>query len=312
MISQHLQLLKNAPSLTSPPHLLQSTLMLGASCPLFRLHSHGASNGDNVHLPPPTPVGGRSSLGPLREGPLSPVVLNKSCHIPSHMSLTLMDVDHPPHPCNLSGPHDLLTHGLACHVLHHSIPQLQVPTEELSTSDSPPCPPCAHSPGPKFQTCFPSSHQMVGPAMPTAAHSPYPCENFHQSECVMPWEPSRPPLEHLVTGNGANQSTLVTICSNHTTRRVPLVLTMVVPIQWKYPLILPSAHHTAHHACTFWESKPPSGPPGSPLSPCFFQRHFISFPVNSYSAHSSIHQSPIWVNPECILSLCLIPAFSEF
>lgn len=44
----------------------------------------------------------------------------------------------------------------------------------------------------------------------------------------------------IVTGNGADRSTLVIIRSNHTTRRVPLDLTIVVPARWKHPLVPPT------------------------------------------------------------------------
>ncbi|KAI9566990.1 TPR-like protein [Boletus coccyginus] len=311
VISQRLQLLKNAqatggqlpaapgpqdvhptayasavvppPGLTGPPLLLQSTSTSGAPRPLFRSDSRGPSNGDNVHLPPPpAQLGGRSSPGPFRGGPPPPVVLDESRHIPSHTPLAPMDVDRPLHPRDFSGPREGSTRGPVGHqnlLLHHPIPQPQVPTEELrasaarattghsqeyfsrsmrppSTSASPPPPPRARSPGPGFQA-YPAGRQQVGPAVPTAPRSPYPREPLRQGERDMPWERRGPPPEHHRDWERGR------------------------PEYPYYPSRSPGPHHrggspmetsprsahpTAHHPRAFWESKPPSGPP-HPRSP---------------------------------------------
>ncbi|KAH0838714.1 TPR-like protein [Lanmaoa asiatica] len=319
VISQRLQLLKNAqatggqlpaapgpqdvhptayasavvppPGLTGPPLLLQSTSTSSASRPLFRSDSRGPSNGDNVHLPPPPPpVGGRSSPGPFRGGPPPPVVLDESRHLPSHTPLAPMDVDRPPHHRDFSGPREPPTRGPAGHqnlLLHHPVPQPQVPTEELrtsathvttghsqeyfnrpmrapSTSASPPPPPRARSPGPGFQTYPPSNRQPVGPAAPTAPRSPYPREPLRQGERDMPWERRGPPPEHHrdwergrpeYPGHHSQQP--------YYPSRSPGPHHRVASPLETSPR---SAHPTVHHPRAFWESKPPSGPP-HPRSP---------------------------------------------
>lgn len=318
VISQRLQLLKNAqatggqlpaapgpqdvhptayasavvppPGLTGPPLLLQSTSTSSASRPLFRSDSRGPSNGENVHLPPPpAPVGGRSSPGPFRGGPPPPVVLDESRHIPSHTPLAPMDVDRPPHHRDFSGPREAPTRGPAGHqnlLLHHPVPQPQLPTEELrasaahattghgqeffnrpmrapSTSVSPPPPLRAgRSPGPGFQAYPSSVRQPVGPAVPTAPRSPYPREPLHQSD--MPWERRGPPPEHHrdwergrpeYPGHHSQQP--------YYPSRSPGPHHRVASPLETSPR---SAHPTAHHPRAFWESKPPSGPP-HPRSP---------------------------------------------
>ncbi|KAF9224085.1 hypothetical protein BS17DRAFT_808373 [Gyrodon lividus] len=103
-------------------------------------------------------------------------------------------------------------------LLHHPVPQQQVPTEELrssaahgpdqyreyfsrplrvpSTSVSHP-PPRTRSPGPSFQLYHPSSRQPVGPAQSASQCSPpsYPREPLHQGERDMAWERRGPPPE---------------------------------------------------------------------------------------------------------------------
>jgi hypothetical protein len=130
--------------LTGPPLLLQSTTTsTSSSRPLFRSDSRGPPSGD-VHLPPPPiPVGSRSSPGPFRGGPPPPVVLDETRHIPSHTPLAPMDVDRPAHHRDFSGPRDGATRGPAGHqniLLHHPVPQQQVPTDELRSS-------AVHGPG---------------------------------------------------------------------------------------------------------------------------------------------------------------------
>ncbi|KAF9229813.1 TPR-like protein [Gyrodon lividus] len=282
IISQRLQLLKNAqatggqlpaapgpqdvhptayasavvppPGLTGPPLLLQSTST--SSRPLFRSDSRGPPSADNVHLPPPpAPLGGRSSPGPFRGGPPPPVVLDESRHIPSHTPLAPMDVDRPPHHRDFSGPRDGATRGPAGHqniLLHHPVPQQQVPTDELrssavhgpgqhqeyfnrplrvpSTSASPPPPPRARSPGLSFQAYPSSGRQPVGPAQPAAQRSPP-----SYSREPQPNYPSRSPGSHHRAASPMETSPR-------------------------------SAHPSAHHSRPYWDSKPPSGPP-HPRSP---------------------------------------------
>lgn len=320
VISQRLQLLKNAqatggqlpaapgpqdvhptayasavvppPGLTGPPLLLQSTSTSGASRPLFRSDSRGPSNGDNVHLPPPpAPVGGRSSPGPFRGGPPPPVVLDESRHIPSHTPLAPMDVDRPPHHRDFSGPREAPTRGPAGHqnlLLHHPVPQPQVPTEELrasaanvttghrdeyfnrsvrapstSASPPPPPPPRVRSPGPGFPAYPPSSRQQVGPAAPIAPRSPYPRDSLRQGERDMPWERRGPPPEHHRDWDRGRPE----YPGHHSQQpyypsRSPGPHHRVTSPLETSPR---SAHPTAHHP-RFWDSKPPSGP-SHPRSP---------------------------------------------
>ncbi|KAF9242359.1 TPR-like protein [Melanogaster broomeanus] len=324
VISQRLQLLKNAqatggqlpaapgpqdvhptayasavvppPGLTGPPLLLQATsTSTSSSRPSFRSDSRGPSSGDNVHLPPPpAPVGGRTSPGPFRGGPPPPVVLDETRHMPSHTPLAPMDVDRPPHHRDFSGPRDIATRGPAGHqnlLLHHPVPQQQVPTEELrssaahgpgqhqeyfnrplrapSTSVSPP-PPRARSPGPSFQPYPPSSRQPVGPAQPASQRSPpsYPREPLRQGERDMPWERRGPPPEHHrdwsqrgrpeYPGHPSQQNYHSRSPGPHHRAGSPMETSPR------------SSHPSAHHSRPYWDSKPPSGPPhprSPPLAP---------------------------------------------
>ncbi|KAG9310296.1 TPR-like protein [Chiua virens] len=276
------------PGLTGPPLLLQSTSTSSASRPLFRSDSRGPSNGDNVHLPPPpAPVGGRSSPGPFRGGPPPPVVLDESRHLPSHTPLAPMDVDRPPHHRDFSGPREGPTRGPAGHqnlLLHHPIPQPQVPTEELrasaahvstshnqeyfnrgmrppSASASPP--PRARSPGAGFQPYPPSSRQPVGPAAPTAPRSPYPREPLRGAEREMPWERRGPPPEHHRDWERRSDYPGHHSQPPYYPSRSPGPHHRAASPMETSPR---SAHPSVHHPRPFWESKPPSGPP-HPRSP---------------------------------------------
>jgi len=177
VISQHLQLLKNAqatggqlpaapgpqdvhptayagamvppPGLTGPPLLLQST---STRPPIFQPQSSGPPSGDNLHLPPPAPApASRSSPGPFRGGPPPPVVLDESRHMPSHTPLAPMDVDHPPHTRD-SGP--LLLQSTSTHPpifrpqSSSSNMAIPFPTMTFRPPSSPPLP-MAWSPGGK-------------------------------------------------------------------------------------------------------------------------------------------------------------------
>ncbi|KIJ21344.1 hypothetical protein PAXINDRAFT_104349 [Paxillus involutus ATCC 200175] len=278
--------------LTGPPLLLQSTTTsTSSSRPLFRSDSRGPPSGD-VHLPPPPiPVGSRSSPGPFRGGPPPPVVLDETRHIPSHTPLAPMDVDRPAHHRDFSGPRDGATRGPAGHqniLLHHPVPQQQVPTDELrssavhgpgqhqeyfnrplrvpSASASPPPLPRTRSPGPSFQPYPPSSRQPVGPAQPAGQRSPpsYPREPVRQSERDMAWERRGPPPEHHRDWEQRGRQEYP---GHHS--------------QQSYPSRSPGPHHRAaspmetsprsshpstHHPRPYWDSKPPNGPP-HPRSP---------------------------------------------
>lgn len=320
VISQRLQLLKNAqatggqlpaapgpqdvhptayasavvppPGLTGPPLLLQSTSTSSASRPLFRSDSRGPPNGDNVHLPPPpAPVGGRSSPGPFRGGPPPPVVLDESRHLPSHTPLAPMDVDRPPHHRDFVGPREAPTRGPVGHqnlLLHHPVPQPQVPTEELrasaahvttghreeyfnrsmrapSTSASPPPLPRARSPGPGFQAYPHSSRQTTGPAAPTAPRSPYSREPLRQGERDMPWERRGPPPEHHRDWerprpeHPGHHSQAPYYASRSPGPHHRAASPMETSPR--------SAHPTTHHPRAFWESKPPPHPRSPPPGP---------------------------------------------
>ncbi|KAJ7037454.1 TPR-like protein [Mycena alexandri] len=214
------------PGLTGPPLLLQSTNQR----PVFRTDSRGPPT--EISLPPPSQVGaGRSSPGPFRGGPPPPVILDESRHPPSHTPLAPMEVDRPPthgrdyppsssrEPSSSRGPigHQSL-------LLHHPIPQQQIPAEEIRngghlhhqesyftrhrpTSASMSPPPHASRirspPPPPFQSYPPSSSssrgQPGGPGQPPQ-RSPRTFPAHEQIRTGEPpemgWERRAPPAEH--------------------------------------------------------------------------------------------------------------------
>ncbi|KAJ7630409.1 TPR-like protein [Roridomyces roridus] len=127
------------PGLTGPPLLLQST----SQRPPFRTDSRGPGE---ISLPPPSQVGaGRSSPGPFRGGPPPPVILDDSRHPPSHTPLAPMEVDRPPplhsrdYPPSSSRDAPSGGRGPIGHqslLLHHPVPQQQIPAEEIRNGGS--------------------------------------------------------------------------------------------------------------------------------------------------------------------------------
>ncbi|KIJ06322.1 hypothetical protein PAXINDRAFT_20478 [Paxillus involutus ATCC 200175] len=202
----------------------------------------------------------------------------------------MSDVDRPAHHRDFSGPRDSATRGPAGHqniLLHHPVPQQQVPTDELqsavhgpgqhqeyfnhpirvpSASASPPPLPRTRSPGPSFQPYPPSSRQPVGPAQPAGQRSPpsYPCEPVRQGEHDVAWECRGPPPEHHRDWERCGRPEYP---GHHS--------------QQSYPSRSPGPHHRAmslmetsprsshpstHHPRPYWDSKPPNGTP-HPRSP---------------------------------------------
>ena len=213
------------PGLTGPPLLLQSANQR----PVFRTDSRGPPN--EISLPPPSQVGvGRTSPGPFRGGPPPPVILDESRPMPSHTPLAPMDVDRPPvHTREYSGSaREGASRGPLGHqnlLLHHPVPQQQVPAEDirssahgqvhhqesyftrpprpLSRSVSPPSHSTrARSPPPPFQSYPPPNRQPVGPAQPSAVPSQrsprtYPIHEPGRSvDQDMGWDRRPPPNDH--------------------------------------------------------------------------------------------------------------------
>ncbi|KAH7907526.1 TPR-like protein, partial [Hygrophoropsis aurantiaca] len=314
VISQRLQLLKNAqatsgqlpaapgpqdvhptayasavvppPGLTGPPLLFQPT----STRPLFRTDSRGPP-GENIHLPPPPAPVSRSSPGPFRGGPPPPVVLDESRHMPSHTPLAPMDVDRPPHHREFSGSgREAASRGPVGHqnlLLHHPVPQPQIPTEELrnppvhgpgqhqeyfgrplrvpSASVSPP----PHSsrprsPGANFQNYPPPSRQAVGPAQPSmvaSQRSPpsYPREPMRSGEQEPGWERRGPPPPNPTREPRRGRA------EYHSHPPQPYYPSRS-PGPHRAPSPMETSPRSAHPSRTYWDSKPPSGPP-HPRSP---------------------------------------------
>ncbi|KAH9965579.1 hypothetical protein BJV74DRAFT_890217 [Russula compacta] len=124
-------------AIVPPPSLTGLSLILQAEQlprPIFCLDSRGPDGG--LPLPPPSQVGaGWSSPGPFRGGPPPPVILDETCHIPSHPPLAPMEVDCPPHTQDYSGSScDGPSCGPIGHqnlLLHHPLPQQQVPAKDI-------------------------------------------------------------------------------------------------------------------------------------------------------------------------------------
>ncbi|KAG6333438.1 hypothetical protein ID866_5652 [Astraeus odoratus] len=316
VISQRLQLLRNAqatgsqlpaapgpqdvhptaytnatvppPGLTGPPLLLQST----STRPLLRSESRGPGNNEGLHLPPPPAPVSRSSPGPFRGGP-PPVSIDESRHPPSHTPLAPMDVDRTHHR-DFSGPaRDTAGRGPAGHqnLLHHPVPQQQLPTEELrssaahgpgphpeyfnrplhvpSASASPVPHPRARSPTGNFPAYPPLSRpQPVGPAQPSSIPSSqrtppsYPREPVRSAD--RDWDRRGPPEHHRDWDREPRSRSeypgRVSQQSYYPSRSPPRA-------QSPMDTSPRSAHPSTHHSRPYWDSKPPSGPPRSPPPP---------------------------------------------
>ncbi|KAJ7480062.1 TPR-containing protein Mql1 [Mycena galericulata] len=207
------------PGLTGPPLLLQST----SQRPVFRTDSRGPPA--EISLPPPSQVGaGRTSPGPFRGGPPPPVILDDSRHPPSHTPLAPMEVDRPhardyPPSSSRDPPSSRGPIGHQSLLLHHPVPQQQIPAEEIrngghlhhqesyftrrapSASMSPP----THNsrirspPPPQFPP-YPSSSrgQPSGPGQPQRSPRTFPAhEQIRNGEPPeMGWDRRAPPSEH--------------------------------------------------------------------------------------------------------------------
>ncbi|KAL4069259.1 TPR-like protein [Scleroderma citrinum] len=307
VITQRLQLLKNAqatgsqlpaapgpqdvhptayanstvppPGLTGPPLLLQSS----TTRPLLRSESRGPGNNDNLHLPPPPVSVGRSSPGPFR-GPPPPVSIDESRHPQSHTPLAPMDIDRPHR--DFSGPaRDGAGRGPAGHqnlLLHHPVPQQQLPTEELRSSAHGPTPPeyfngrplrvpsTSTSPVPhsrprssglNFPPYAPPTRQPVGPAqpsVPTSQRSPpsYSRDSVRPAERDMAWDRRVPPEHHRDwERDHRGRPEYPGHASQHSYyhSRSPGPHRAQSPMETS-----PRSAHTHHPR--YWESKPPSGP----------------------------------------------------
>ncbi|KAI5991298.1 TPR-like protein [Pisolithus orientalis] len=316
VISQRLQLLKNAqatggqlpaapgpqdvhpnayanqstlpPGLSGPPLLLQST----STRPLLRSDSRGPGNNDNLHLPPPpVPV---SRASPPFRGPPPPVSIDESRHPPSHTPLAPMDVDRPHHR-DFSGPsRDSVARGPTghpCLLLHHPVPQQQLPTEELrsstnqdlaqhseyfnrplrvpSGSASPaPHPARPRSPVSTFPAYPPPSRQPIGPAQPSIPASQrtppsYPRE-LRAADRDMAWDRRGPHPEHhrdWEDRDHRGRSEYPTHPSQqpYYASRSPGPRRALSPME--------TSPRSAHHSRPHWDSKPPGGPSHQPLGP---------------------------------------------
>lgn len=124
------------PGLTGPPLMLSGG---SGPRPVFRADSRGPPNELSLPLPTAPLVAGRSSPGPFRGGPPPPVVLDDNQH-PSHPQLAPMDVDRPPlhrDPPSYNRESGQRGAGSQSLLLHHPIPQQQVPGEGLRGSVHP-------------------------------------------------------------------------------------------------------------------------------------------------------------------------------
>jgi len=290
------------PGLTGPPLLLQG---FNNRPPGFRAESRGAVDG--ISLPPPSQVGARSSPGPFRGGPPPPVIIDESRQVPSHPQLAPMDVDRPPiHPRDYPPPppRDSAGRGPVGHqslLLHHPVPQQQVPTDDLRNgghghhqdpfftrpplrvpSQSPsPHPSRARSPLP-FQSYPPpaGARQPSGPGQPNTAPSQRSPRQY------APHEPSsrRGPPEQEAAGwdrrgpPPAEYSREWGERSGRSSRHSgdyppPMPPPQPAPSNFRARSPGPPPHHLhspersprlAHPSRAHWESKPLTGPSAPP------------------------------------------------
>ncbi|KAJ7771950.1 TPR-like protein [Mycena maculata] len=307
------------PGLTGPPLLLQST----SQRPVFRTDSRGPPS--EISLPPPSQVGtGRSSPGPFRGGPPPPVILDESRHPPSHTPLAPMEVDRPPPihgrdfpPSSSRDPPSRGPIGHQSLLLHHPVPQQQIPAEEIrnghlhhhesyftrrppSASMSPP----SHnsrirSPPPPFPS-YPSSSrgQPSGPGQPQRSPRTFPAhEQIRAGEPPeMGWERRPPAAEHgrdwVSREHDARRPRHSGSGSEYPTHAQP---SQSQPQAGFYPPRSPGPHrgrsppessprsaHPAHPPPSrYWEAKPPSA-----LPPVVQAPHARPSPPAAHAEHS--------------------------
>lgn len=322
------------PGLTGPPLLLQSSV----TRPILRSESRGPASGDGLHLPPPPPPVGRSSPGPFR-GPPPPISIDESRHPPSHTQLAPMEVDRPHHRDFTGSTRDSTPRGPAGHhnlLLHHPVPQQQLPTEELrpsavhapiqhpeyfnrplrvpSASASPH--PRPRSPSAAFPAYPPPGRQPVGPAqpsIPTSQRSP----SYSRD---MPWDRRGPPLEHHRDWDRDHRGRPE--YSSHSSSQPPYYPSRSPgPHRMQSPL--ETSPRSTHHSRPYWESKPligsnhlrsPPPPPSSAIEggpwrydparerPGDAERRHVSSVGNSPEALSRapLHHSRMSASPELV------------
>ncbi|KAJ6573924.1 TPR-like protein [Mycena vulgaris] len=314
------------PGLTGPPLLLQST----SQRPVFRTDSRGPPT--EISLPPPSQVGaGRSSPGPFRGGPPPPVILDDSRHPPSHTPLAPMDVDRPPihsrdsrdsrdyPPSSSREPPSRGPIGHQSLLLHHPVPQQQIPAEEIrngghlhhqesyftrhrapSTSMSPPLHASRiRSPPPPAFPPYPSSSrgQPGGPGQPHRSPRTFPAhEQIRTAEPPeMGWERRAPPSEHRdwPRDHDARRPRHSGSGSEYPSHAPPTPQQQQPPSF--YPPRSPGGHrgrsppessprsaHPAHPPPSrYWEPKPPSALPAVAQAP-----HGRPSPPSAHAEHS--------------------------
>ncbi|KAI6022585.1 TPR-like protein [Pisolithus marmoratus] len=279
------------PGLSGPPLLLQST----STRSLHRSESRGPGNNENIHLPPPPVPVSRSSPVPPFRGPPPPVSIDESRYPPSHTPLAPMDVDRPHHR-DFSGPiRDGVGRGPTGHqslLLHHPVPQQQLPTEELRSSanhdlaqhseyfnrplrvPSGSTSPAPHttrprSPGSSFPAYPPPGRQPIGPAQPSipaSQRSPplYPREPARPGDRDMAWDRRGPPPEHHRDWDDRDHRGRSEYPGQSSQQ--PCYASRS-PGPRRVPSPMETSPRSAHHSRPHWDSKPLSGPSHQSMGP---------------------------------------------